>query len=463
MSGGAGGSARTAPVVRVVVVNFNGGAMTLRCLDSLAGLSWPADRVEVVLADNGSGDGIADRVAAERPAVRVVRNAANLGFGGGCNRGMGDLAGVDYVALLNNDAVVEPGWLAALVAAMEADPGTGGAAGKVLFAGRFAEVVLEAPTFVPGKGDTRRLGVRVSGLEVDGVDRWGDALFRAGFFGPERGDPPETSFRWTSGRATLLVPAPPADPAEPPADHTCRVRLASASPRAVTVRAGGEVVRADVGQTPGWVEVRLAGRWTDVVNSVGGVLLRGGHGADRGFLEPDDGRYDLTAEVFSWTGAAALLRTACLHDVGRFDERFFLYYEDLDLAWRARLRGWRHVCVPGAVAHHLHSATSGRTSPVLLHHLERNRLLALTRNAPAGLLARALLGFAWTTMVESGREVVNSTLIGNGPATGVLRQRAAVLKGYLRLLPGSVARRRGDGRRLRVGRAEVVRRWASER
>ena len=101
-------SQRTPPRVRVVVLNWNSWWFTRRCLRSLAATDHPADRLEVVLVDNGSIDGSLERLCHEFTGVTVVRNGANLGFAEGCNRAMRDLDGVDMVALVNNDAVVRP-------------------------------------------------------------------------------------------------------------------------------------------------------------------------------------------------------------------------------------------------------------------------------------------------------------------------------------------------------------------
>ena len=106
--------------VRVVVVNYNGGDLTVDCLRSLVATRWRADRLEVVLVDNASTDDVVARVRAELPVVTVIESGRNLGFAGGCNLGMRDRAGVDYVALVNNDATVDPEWLAPLVDAIGA-------------------------------------------------------------------------------------------------------------------------------------------------------------------------------------------------------------------------------------------------------------------------------------------------------------------------------------------------------
>ena len=132
------------PRVRVVVVNYDGGEMTVECLEALRGTDWPSNRLEVVLVDNASSDGIADRVAAELPDVEVLRSATNLGFGGGCNLGIGDPGGADYVALVNNDVSVEPGWPTPVVEELEADESLGDACPGILFPSRFAEVQIDA-------------------------------------------------------------------------------------------------------------------------------------------------------------------------------------------------------------------------------------------------------------------------------------------------------------------------------
>jgi len=434
MTGPQPDAAAGTPRVRLVVVNYEGGDMTLRCLASLAGLHWPPERMDIVLVDNASTDGVADRVECSHPEVRVVRNPRNLGFTGGCNAGFRDLEGVAYVGIVNNDAVVEPSWLRSLVQAMEADSRMGAVNGKVVFMPRFCPVDLAGiETFVPGKGDARTLGVRLSGVEVNGVDGWAGAVYGTGFWPHEQGPEPEPRFRWTAGAARLWVPAE--RDGAPPA--SARLRLAGPVPRRVTLNG----VEVDIGVEPTWVDVALGGPWTDLLNSTGGMLLPSMHGADRSFEQPDDGSHDQPSEIFGWTGAAVLLRSSYLADVGLFDERFFMYYEDFDLSLRGRAKGWRYGYVPEAVVRHVHSASSGATSAFVLHHLERNRLLALTRSAPLPVVARVLGEFAATTVSASVRELARSVRAGNGISTRVARQRLGVVREYARRAPGVVRSR----------------------
>ncbi len=93
-------------------------------------------------------------------------------------------------------------------------------------------------------------------------------------------------------------------------------------------------------------------------------------------------------EVFGPSGGAALYRRAMLREIGPFREDLFAYLEDAELAWRARLAGWRCLLAPKAIVHHVYSATSGLASPFKSFQLARNRLLLLFLAFPAGLWLR---------------------------------------------------------------------------
>jgi GT2 family glycosyltransferase len=118
----------TGPRASVIVVSYNGRARLGRCLYSLL-----EDRqgYEVILVDNASRDGSADYVEQFFPQVQVIRNETNRGFGQGNNAGVRRAKG-EYLAFLNPDTAVEPGWLEALIAPLEADPQAGLATSKVL-------------------------------------------------------------------------------------------------------------------------------------------------------------------------------------------------------------------------------------------------------------------------------------------------------------------------------------------
>lgn len=110
------------PRVSVVVVNWNGRHHLTECLDSLAAQTF--SDFEVVLVDNGSSDGSVALVEEHYPTVKILPLAENTGFARGNNLGFAQAQG-EYLVTLNNDTRTEPGWLAALVAAADADPRIG--------------------------------------------------------------------------------------------------------------------------------------------------------------------------------------------------------------------------------------------------------------------------------------------------------------------------------------------------
>jgi GT2 family glycosyltransferase len=243
------------PRISVIIPNWNGQVYLERCLESLQAQTCPDFKVVVV--DNGSTDGSPELVAQRFTAVRLIRQATNLGFAAANNAGIRATSS-EFVATLNNDAWAEPAWLAELVEAMERHPQVGACASKMLLATR------------PGTLDS-------AGIIAD----------RAGI-------------TWN----------------------------------------------------------RQSG-------------------------EPDIGEDAAATEVFGACAGAALYRRAMLEDVGLFCEDFFCYLEDADLAWRARLRGWRCLYVPTAVVYHAHSATGGEGSAFKNRLLGRNKVWLIARNYPS--------------------------------------------------------------------------------
>jgi GT2 family glycosyltransferase len=246
----------------VVIVSWNGMRQLPECLAALLPQLPPG--AEVILVDNGSTDGTPAWARASYPQLRVIALPENLGFAGGVNVGLRAANG-DLLLLLNDDAFVEPGFVAALLDVMARQPHAGAASGVLLFAHR--------PEIVASAG----IQVRRDWLALD---------------------------LWAGRRAADLPPDP----------------------------------------------------------------------------QP----------IMGASGGAALYRRALLEDIGLMGANFFNYLEDVDLAWRALLRGWHTIVVPQARARHVYSATAGQGSPFKQRLLGRNRLRVIVRCLPADLAARCL-------------------------------------------------------------------------
>lgn len=124
-----------------------------------------------------------------------------------------------------------------------------------------------------------------------------------------------------------------------------------------------------------------------IIDSTGLMMLPTRRQFLRGHMSKDEGQFDQMTEVFGPDGAAALYRREMLEDVridGQyFDESFFSHKEDVDLAWRAQLRGWKSVYAPDAVAYHVRGFKPGDRvgmSPEVKRHAVKNRYLMMLKN-----------------------------------------------------------------------------------
>jgi GT2 family glycosyltransferase len=450
-------------LVTVVIVNWNGERLLPDCLEALAKQDLPDGQMDVWMVDNGSADGSVALVERDFPWVRVLRNPRNDGFAGGNNVALRQVRSA-YVALCNSDARPAPDWLRRLLAALEQDPGVGCATSKILFQPRFLPLRLTTPAFHPGGLDSRELGVRVYGVTVDGRDVTEEVLWDRVAYGPEGSG--AGRFRWTRPAGELLVPVPPDGGT---AALTLGFRLAAEAGKDVELRWGaGPTAAAATVHAPAdqpaeaSVEIPMAslasdGGLVDVLNSVGSVVFADGYGADRAYQEVDRGQHEHAEDVFAFCGAACAFRVAALREVGVFDDDFFLYYEDTDLAWRLGGAGWRIRYEPSAVVRHIHAASSGEWSPLFTFHVDRNRLLMLTKNARAGLAAREALRYPLTTASLALREVARARHTRRRPPLRPTLLRLRVIASYLRLLPSMLAKRRDLARRAQVDRRRLER------
>ncbi len=154
------------------------------------------------------------------------------------------------------------------------------------------------------------------------------------------------------------------------------------------------------------------------INSTGMCISRSGAAWDRGMLEPDVGRYDSEEEVFGPCAGAALYRKEMLDEIDLFDEDFFLFMEDVDLAFRGRLAGWKCVYVPKARVYHHHSGTAGFGSDLSVYYGNRNVIWYVIKDFPIGLLitslpfilARNLAVFPYYALRGQGRVILKSKI-----------------------------------------------------
>jgi GT2 family glycosyltransferase len=113
----------TYPLVAIIVLNWKKPAETLACLESLSHITYP--NVMHIVVDNDSGDESVPLIRQHQPHVMLLETGSNLGYAGGNNVAVrwALQQGVDFTLILNNDVIVDPGFLEPLVEASSPDPG----------------------------------------------------------------------------------------------------------------------------------------------------------------------------------------------------------------------------------------------------------------------------------------------------------------------------------------------------
>lgn len=414
---------RWSPLVSVITVNYNGRDLLPPLLESLRHQTY--SHHEVVVVDNGSTDGSVGLLRRRFPEVRVIEQARNLGFAEGNNCGIRAAEG-ELLALANNDTVADPGWLEALVRTALEDPLIAAVGSKILFLERFVPVRLEVEGRPPHRGDI--LYCEETGFE--GTD-YKKPVFREGFHGPGVVD--GRKVRRAATEATVFLPVGRPDRgsrlrfvAATEDSAGARLRLVVGSSPVATVALDGRLSEHSIDVPAAVVEAAAV----DLINNAGTELSPSGNAADRGIHEPDRGQFDREEDVEAVCGAAVLLRRSALEAVGLFDRDFFMYYEDTDLSWRLRSRGFRLRYQPRSTIRHVHAASSVEWSPLFTFHIARNRVLMIAKNGGPGAFVSAY-----------GRELAL-----------LLR----LLLSSLRRGPGADRERRELATRLRVHRSFMV-------
>ncbi len=169
------------------------------------------------------------------------------------------------------------------------------------------------------------------------------------------------------------------------------------APGQITAKRTGKGIGALCGKLLRW-KPGASDERSNIIDSTGMHFLRNLRHLDRGSDELDRGQYQRREYVIGATGAAALYHRTMVEDISVdgefFDEDFFAYREDADLAWRAQLMGWSCLYVPEAVAWHVRRVTPERFRQLpdeINRHSIKNRFLMRAKNISAGLYLRLLI------------------------------------------------------------------------
>ncbi len=179
----------------------------------------------------------------------------------------------------------------------------------------------------------------------------------------------------------------------------------------------------------------------DHFHSAGDSFRVDGLPLNRGVWQEDQGQYDVGTEVFAACGGAAAYRRHVLDQIGWFDESFFMYCEDVDIAWRQQLAGWPTIFAPHAVAYHHLSASGGGVTAS--YFTARNTIYVIAKNIPGTLLRKY-----WSAILAAQLRIASDALMAWRGAAARARLRGQ-LAGFL-TWPRMLSKRRAIQRARRV-------------
>lgn len=402
------------PLISIITVNFNGRIYLKNLFDSILRLDYPSEKIQIIMVDNNSTDGSVEFVRKEFPRVEIIALDENKGYSGGNNEGFKHSKG-KYIVLVNNDCAVEKEWLREMLSIFRQsadNSGIGAVGSKVVFYYPYLPLQLIAASKnqkeVKSSDEVRRLGVKISDLCVtsSGSDsRARDIINKSvkypdGFY-PEESGRDGVIYRWSKGNAVLAIPI---------GDLSRSIELqfkASSyiSPNNLRIVIGEEILEdIKLSGKPRIVKTKIPKRYfiyrKDIINSCGIKVNRSFYSRDRGFESFDEGQYNRVEEIFGLSGSSVMMDRRMLEDIGCFDEKFFTYYEDIDLFWRSRLAGWKNFFTPKSVVRHFHCGTGKEWSYDFTYHVLRNRLLMIFKCGWPLLFIRSYLAFIFSGIIS---------------------------------------------------------------
>ncbi len=398
-------------VASVIILNLNGIDYLKNSLYGLSKQTYPSEKFEIIIVDNGSQDGSIEFLEQQYPDVFLIKNRENLGFASGNNLAFQKARG-KYFVLLNNDTFPLENWLSAIISTAENMEDVGIVAGKSLLYYDQLTLTLNSTSFKP-ENDARNLGIMI--FDVQSSAWKGNIQYLSGFYGKELSA--EGKFRWTDGNAKIGVPI---DKNQSPASVQIEMipkknlhysgRKFSEVPVQVWVedlKIFEEVLTMDERRK---ISLVIPDTITDkaepVIQNAGSLVNKNGFGRDRGALvkmgtssyEIDQGQYDELEIVFAACGANMLIKRELFEQIGGFEDKYFAYYEDTEYSWRTWLNGWKIIYEPKAVIRHIHCGTSKEWSPLFIFLTERNRLAMLTKYGGLFLVIKNNLHYLFTVL-----------------------------------------------------------------
>lgn len=382
---------RSFPLCSIIILNYKGEKVIEGCINSLLKLNYPKGHFEIIVVDNHSNDKsdqILKKLAGEHSNIKLIFLNKNLGFSKGNNIGIKKAKG-KFVALINNDSILDKNWLKESVKTLSKDPTTFAVNSKIYLYPKFFNVKF--------KIDSRLSPLFASLTKSKLYDEMDKKLFylplwrKNDFFEIEV--PYEPYLDEEVLFSILFISRGSRLSKEINLDQiiTFENEQSSSTNKSVKI--------SKVARHEDDIEFQIAIKTTNqyIINkslnkiqNAGIMVFQDGYGRDIGaiirhsqqFHEYDLKQYNREREVYAACGAAVLYNKKILDKIGYLDESFFMYYEDVEISERARFAGFKSVYCPKAVVRHHHALFSKEWSPFFIYHVEKGRLLHILYNFP---------------------------------------------------------------------------------
>jgi len=168
----------------------------------------------------------------------------------------------------------------------------------------------------------------------------------------------------------------------------------------------------------------------NIINSIGIGFTRAGTAFDVGEGEEDGEKFSHSRPIFGACAGAAMYRRELFDDAGLLDEDFFMWYEDVDLSFRAQLAGYRCQYVPNAVVYHFGGGTASSNNKLHIHYCTRNQVLVMVKNLPGPLRSRYFRRLAFVALKHSLKTLMRGQLSVSGGYLAALKDLKLFLNKY---------------------------------
>lgn len=397
------------PFCSLIVLNYNGEKVIKDTLNSLLTQSYPKNKYEIIVVDNNSQDNsreILTKYSQDYKNIKAFFLENNLGFSKGNNFGIKKSKG-EYVALINNDCILEKDWLKEVTVPVLKDKKVFAVNSKILLYPKFINIKFSVnPKLVPVYTWLLKSHL-YSNLdsELSYLPLWRKSSGVSSFYDDFTIELPYEPYKDRIVEFTILFNSRGLKFNKEDNLHDL-ITFNNKSLSISKITVNGDDIEYQVMLRVTNLEV--INNSLNKIQNAGIVVFQDGYGRDIGavvrsgqqFHEYDLKQYNKEKEVYAACAAAVLYRKGILSKIGLLDESFFMYYEDVEICERARFAGYKVIYNPKAVVRHYHALTSKEWSPLFIFHVEKGRLLHIFYNFPFRVFLREYFSLVFKSFIS---------------------------------------------------------------